>query len=302
MKKFYLLIALVVFSMGLRAQLTCPGVAFQYQFTSPLHCAINVGGLAGQANLKMSLYNIGGQFIPKYGTTGSNSTDFEVAVDPVSGTASFFYDCSGPGPVSVLIKRVVAGSPVEQCEITRIIPGASLPMKLTSFNGRLENETSVDLNWTSAIEFNSHQYQIERSADGKNYVKVGTINAAGASNEAIKYSFKDPLPGSGAFYYRLKQIDIDGKFEYSKSVYVNSKKGSSVVTKVFPNPFTSEVQLIGATSADLNMPGNVKVFNLTGQMVKWRITGANAISIDETAPKGMYLIKIGDATHKLLKN
>lgn len=300
MKKFYLLIALVVFSMGLRAQLTCPAVAFQYQFTSPVvHCVVNVSGFpVGQNDIVIQLVAASGQFIPKFGTTNQ----FEEPVNPASGSASFFYDCAGPGIHHILVKRVVGGSTIEQCQITNIIAPAPMPMKLTSFNGRLENETNVDLSWTSVIEFDSYQYQIERSADGKNYVKVGTIKAAGASNETIKYGFKDPLPGSGAFYYRLKQVDIDGKFEYSKSVYVNSKKGSSVVTKVFPNPFTSEVQLIGATSADLNMPGNVKVFNLTGQMIKWRITGANAIAIDESAPKGMYLIKIGETTHKLLKN
>lgn len=298
MKKFYLLIALVVFSMGLRAQLTCPAVAFQYQFTTPtVHCVVNVGGLPTTGDVVISLVAANGQFIPYYGSTNQ----FEVAVSN-AGTASFFYDCAGPGPKSVLVKRVVANTTVEQCTISNIIQAAPMPMKLTSFNGRLENETNVDLSWTSVIEFDSYQYQIERSADGKNYVKVGTINAAGASNEAKKYSFKDPLPGSGAYYYRLKQVDIDGKFEYSKSVYVNSKRGSSAVTKVFPNPFISEIQLIGATSADLNMPGNVKVFNMTGQMIKWRVTGANAIAIDESAPKGMYLIKIGESTHKLVKN
>jgi hypothetical protein len=164
-------------------------------------------------------------------------------------------------------------------------------MKLTSFNGRLENEASVDLNWTSVIEFDSYQYQVERSADGKNYIKIGTINAAGASNEAKKYNFKDALPGSGAYYYRLKQVDIDGKFEYSKSVYVNNKKGAGIVTGIFPNPFKNDIQLVGATSADLNTPGNLQVFNLAGQRINYRIVGANAISL-ENAAKGIYIVKL----------
>lgn len=300
MKKFYLLIALVVFSMGLRAQLTCPTVAFQYSLSSPTpHCVINVSGFptSGPA-IVIELVAASGAFIPEFGTTN----DFEVNVNPASGSASFYYDCAGPGVHHIVAKRLAANGTIEDCQITNIIAAGPLPMKLTSFNGRLETETSVDLAWTSVVEMDSYKYEVERSADGKNYIKVGTIKAAGASNEAIKYSFKDPLPGSGAYYYRLKQVDIDGKFEYSKSVYVNSKRGSSAVTKVFPNPFISEIQLIGATSADLNMPGNVKVFNMTGQMIKWRITGANAIAIDESAPKGMYLIKIGEATHKLVKN
>lgn len=290
MKKFYLsIIALAGLTLGTKAQLTCPSVAFQYQFTSPtVYCAINVGGFSGQSNLLISLLTANGQLIPEYGTTN----DYEVAVNPVSGTASFFYDCSGPGVKAILVKRVVAGVKIEDCQITNIIQAAPMPMKLTSFTGRLETETSADLTWTSAIEFDSYQYQVERSADGKNYVKVGTINAAGASNELIKYQFKDVLPGSGAYYYRLKQVDIDGKFEYSKSVYVNSKKGSGIVTSVFPNPFKNDIQLVGATSADLNTPGAVQVYTLAGQRMNFRIVGANAISIAENAPKGIYILKI----------
>lgn len=180
--------------------------------------------------------------------------------------------------------------------------GGAMPIKLTAFNGKLNTETEATLAWTSSLEENSFQYEVQRSADGKNYVTVGKVTAAGTSLEAVKYTYNDPLPGSGAYFYRLKMVDLDGKSELSKSVYVNSKKGTSVVTKIFPNPFTSEVQLIGATSADLNTPGNIKVFNMAGQRINFRIVGANAIAIDEKASKGMYFIQVGEVTHKLLKN
>jgi hypothetical protein len=180
-------------------------------------------------------------------------------------------------------------------------PAASLPIKLTAFNGRLKTDNSVTLDWTSAIEFDSYQYQIERSYDGKNYELVGTLKAAGASTELINYTFTDQLPSAGSFFYRLKQVDIDGRFEYSKVVYVNSKKGAGVITKVFPNPFTSEIQLIGATSADMT-PGNIHVYSIAGQMVGFHITGANAIAIDQALPNGMYIIQVKDQRFKLLKH
>jgi hypothetical protein len=181
-----------------------------------------------------------------------------------------------------------------------VAPGGSLPIKLSSFSGRLNTESEATIAWSSSLEENSFKYEVQRSADGKNFVTVGTVTAAGTSLETVKYSFKDVLPGSGAYFYRLKMIDIDGKSEMSKTVYVNSKSGSGVVTKIFPNPFTSEIQLIGATSADLT-PNNIKVFNVTGQLVKYRIVGANAIAIDETAPKGLYIVKIKDQAFKLNK-
>lgn len=173
--------------------------------------------------------------------------------------------------------------------------GGALPIKLTAFNGRLNTETEATLAWTSSLEENSFQYEVQRSADGKNFVTVGKVTAQGTSFEAVKYSFKDPLPAAGAYFYRLKMVDLDGKSELSKVVYVNSKKGSGIVTKVFPNPFKSEIQLIGATSADLNTQGNVKVFNVSGQQIGFRIVGANAIAIDPSAGKGLYFINIKTA-------
>ena len=184
-----------------------------------------------------------------------------------------------------------------------------LPIKLSALNGRLNTETEAAITWTSSLEENSFKYEVQRSADGKNFVTVGTVKAAGTSLNAIKYSFNDPLPGAGAYFYRLNMIDIDGKAELSKVVYVNSKKGSGIVTKLFPNPFNSEVQLIGATSSDLNTPGAIKVFNLSGQQINFRIVGANAIAIDPSAPKGMYLLKFkpkgdgqADQIFKLMKD
>jgi hypothetical protein len=182
-----------------------------------------------------------------------------------------------------------------------VAQGGTLPIKLSGFNGRLNTETEATLVWTSSLEENSFQYEVQRSADGKNFVTVGKVSAAGTSLEAVKYSFNDPLPANGSYWYRLNMVDLDGKTELSKVVYVNSKKGSGIVTKLFPNPFTSEVQLIGATSADLNTQGNIKVFNMAGQQIKFSIVGANAIAIDKSAPTGMYILKIKDQTFKLNK-
>jgi hypothetical protein len=306
MKKIYLLMmALVAFAVTSNAQPTCPAgyVAFKYLFSSPTpHCMIIVDGApTGQTGWVMELVNFSGQLIPQFGTTSS----FDVPINTGTGSANFIYDCNAPGFIEVqyvLLKHVVAGTPVSTCQISNIPAAGSLPIKLTSFSGRLGTDNAVNLDWTSAIEFDSYQYQVERSTDGKNFETVGTLKAAGASNSIIKYNFTDHIPTAGAYFYKLKQIDIDGKFEYSKVVYVNSKKGAGVITKVFPNPFNSEVQLIGATSADM-APGNISVYNISGQMIKYRLSGANAISIDESAAKGIYIIRLRNSSQqfKLVK-
>jgi hypothetical protein len=301
MKKFYLsIMVLVGYATTSIAQVipptVCPGTLSAIYYTIPTmpgYCKIFIGGGPSAANgadpgsASLSLIPVSGVAIIAVGDTDPFTT-----LDAF-GNATVVYSCQFIDHIE--IDYTVGGVP-KTCHYTPG-QGGALPIKLSAFNGRLNTETEATLVWTSSLEENSFQYEVQRSADGKNFVSVGKVKAAGTSLEAVKYSFNDPLPANGGYWYRLNMIDVDGKTELSKVVYVNSKKGSGIVTKIFPNPFTSEVQLIGATSADLNTPGNVKVFNMTGQLINFRIVGANAISIDATAPKGMYFLKIRNSTN-----
>lgn len=299
MKKFYLLImALVCLGTTTMAQTNppqCPtAVEAKYYTvpTTPAYCKLFIGGGPNASPADTPVVSLlepsalGGQPIPdlngKFFTKLSNT-----------GGATIEYNCQFIDHIE--IDFFIAG--VKYKCFYPVSEGGALPIKLSAFNGRLNTETEATLAWTSSLEENSFQYEVQRSADGKNFVTVGKIKAAGTSLEAVKYSFNDPLPTNGTYWYRLNMIDLDGKTELSKVVYVNSKKGSGIVTKIFPNPFTSEIQLIGATSADLNTPGNVKLFNMSGQLVNFRIVGANAIAIDATAPKGMYFLKFRNSAN-----
>jgi hypothetical protein len=300
MKKFYLFImALVCYAATTNAQ--CPaGIYVQaYNYPgAPPYCKLFVGGgPVGDpgTDVRMTVIDVFGRAIPSLLPGHSIVTFLKPEAVGTGGTLE--YNCESIGIIQI---EYVVGGAFKQCTITNIPPPASLPIKLSSINGRLSTDNEATISWSSSLEENSFKYEVQRSADGKNFITVGTVTAAGTSIETVKYSFKDPLPGSGAYFYRLKMIDIDGKAEMSKTIYVNSKSGSGAVTKIFPNPFTSEIQLIGATSADLT-PNNIKVFNVTGQLVKYRIVGANAIAIDETAPKGLYIVKIRDQAFKLSK-
>jgi hypothetical protein len=308
MKKFYLLImALVCYATTVLAQNPynnppqCPAVRAEY-FTVPgtNYCKIFIGNgpTASPADtpvvqlISPSVAPFNGAPIPDL-----NGVVFTKMVNSGgAGYASIAYGCQTIDHIEIDFNQ---GGHHYTCKYA-VAPGGSLPIKLSSLTGRLSTETDATITWTSSLEENSYKYEVQRSADGKNFVTVGTVNAAGISLDPVKYSFNDPLPGTGAYYYRLKMVDHDGFTEVSKVVYVNSKKGSGVVTKIFPNPFTSEVQLIGATSSDL-ISNNIKVFTVTGQMVKYNIVGANAIAIDVSAPKGMYIVRFKDQTFKLNK-
>lgn len=282
MKKFYLFnVALVCLTITSMAQSVCPTAAgsraVKARFPGGGGCFILLTG--AWPNSSMVFLNANLDTIPSNGVTTDQN-----------GSTVFAFDCNTQ--ISYIITSNGSGSFCNA--VVNDVSQGALPIKLTSFSGRLQSGTTVVLDWSSSIELESSQYELERSTDGKTWSKVGTLKAAGNSLSTLKYSFIDKLPTAGAYFYRLKQIDFDGFTEYSKVIYVNGKAGAGLITKVFPNPFTSEVQLIGATSADM-APNNIKVFNITGQMIKYRIVGANAVAIDDSAPKGTYIIKIGGA-------
>ena len=126
-----------------------------------------------------------------------------------------------------------------------IPPGcASLPLSLLNFSGRLQNADGL-LNWKTTNEQNTAHFEIQRSVDGRTYVKMGTVDAAGtfAGNRTYSYIDKNMLSLSSAVvYYRLKMIDLDGKFTYSNIITLtNGKKG---LVMIYPNPVRESAKLV----------------------------------------------------------
>ena len=173
------------------------------------------------------------------------------------------------------------------------------PIKLTKFTASIKSESTVQLSWTSAQEAHSSHFLVEKSGDGKSFTSIGTVAAAGFSDHDINYGFQD-VQFSTTSFYRLKMVDDDGKFEYSKVVYVNSGKGGTTTLSVFPNPFKAEIQLKGISASEVNSQ-NIKVFNVAGKQVGYRVTGSNSITIDGNLPQGIYILRVKDQTYKLIK-
>ncbi len=125
------------------------------------------------------------------------------------------------------------------------------------------NGNDVSLNWKTQTEINSKQFEIERSTDGINFSQIAVKQAAGNTISEIQYSQIDPNMASSVYYYRLKMVDIDGKFTYSNVVVVR-KSGGIKGVRTFPNPVTSQVNLEFS-----NAKGNyvVNVYSLNGQQV-----------------------------------
>jgi hypothetical protein len=120
-----------------------------------------------------------------------------------------------------------------------------VPVELVSFEANL-NEKDVILKWTTATELNNEGFEIERSTDNFNFIRVGFVEGNGTTSESHNYSFTDnTLTIEGKYYYRLKQSDYDGTFEYSEVIEIDYKwlPVSFGLLQNYPNPFNPATKI-----------------------------------------------------------
>ncbi len=139
-----------------------------------------------------------------------------------------------------------------------------LPVQLTSFNGRYSGGKAL-LDWQTSQELNSDRFELFRSTDGLDFIKVGVVRSAGNSNTIKNYSYQDNINGnSGNYvYYRLKQIDKDGKATFSSVVRLSL--GSISTFDIFPNPFSNNFTV--SFGADRTSTATLRIQNSAGNLV-----------------------------------
>jgi hypothetical protein len=122
----------------------------------------------------------------------------------------------------------------------------TLPVELISFTGK-QSANDVVLKWTTANETNNSHFVVERSLDGETFEDVTIVKGSGNINRMVNYVSVDKdaaLLGASAIYYRLKQVDFDGKFEYHGPVVVNLETTiESLSVEIYPNPFNNSINL-----------------------------------------------------------
>ena len=121
----------------------------------------------------------------------------------------------------------------------------ALPVKFSQFTARKQGETA-QLNWTTAQEQNSHEFNVERSTDGTAYIRIGTVTASGTANLSTSYAFTDFVPVSGDNFYRITEVDRDGKSMYSavqKVYFGDASWGFSIITNPAQHELTISVVL-----------------------------------------------------------
>jgi hypothetical protein len=172
-----------------------------------------------------------------------------------------------------------------------------VPVKLTYFNAVKDGRTSL-LTWQTASEENNDRFEIERKSENGNWEKVGEVKGAGNSQALLNYQWIDYNPIIGVNYYRLRQVDFDGQFEYSKLRAVSFDGGTSVL--VYPNPATTSVNVVIAGNVLSDVEVSVTdVFGkevLTKRISKNRYN-SNGLKVDLTGLRhGYYFVRVTTGT------
>lgn len=140
----------------------------------------------------------------------------------------------------------------------------ALPVELLYFQANCNGLEEVQLKWATASELNNHYFEVERSADGAEWMAVGRVEGAGNSQEILQYSLTD-FPGVSSAFYRLRQVDFDGTTAFSDVRSVHCGETEAIIS-IFPNPSRGMVEIIAPESVEL------VVFDGLGRVVYRRLS------------------------------
>lgn len=170
--------------------------------------------------------------------------------------------------------------------------GTVLPVNYAYFQARAVNN-DAQLLWETLSETNSDYFEIQTGTDGKNFSAIGRVSARGNSAEPVQYQFTDKQVAPGKHFYRLKQVDKDGRYEYSmiRNITINGDVSDKQMI-VFPNPANKKVRILlpaNAQNATLN------VLDISGKKVWSKTITAGEpmvqINLDGFA-KGTYFVEM----------
>ena len=164
----------------------------------------------------------------------------------------------------------LSGNPLDANLVTTMLtinssndPCLPLPVKWLSFNAVKQAQTSA-LSWTTEHQINAEGFIVERSGNGQSFLPIGQVSALSESTAIQNYFFLDEKPLNGSNYYRIKQFDFDGQYEYSetKSVYFDNNKFN---VRAWPSPATNLLNIEVRSGTDEEV--KIRLIDISGQVV-----------------------------------
>lgn len=174
--------------------------------------------------------------------------------------------------------------------------GSLLPVELLYIEAKAIDNKFIQLDWATATEINNEGFEIQRSIDGENFETIDWMEGNGNSQKTIQYSLNDyKVSASILYYYRLKQVDFDGNFDYSEIVSAKIISGDGLDIKLIPNPSAGDgkisINSSSETTVELKIYGNMGQLILSKSLVL--IKGLNEFDIDlESYSSGSYNVMI----------
>lgn len=210
------------------------------------------------------------------------------------------------GTYSLAIKAT-ALSGVDVCNSTKasasVIVTGVLPLQAIDLTGKLVQD-GVLLQWITEGEINIGAYEIERSKDGIFFTKIAEKSPIGTSNRTT-YTYIDQMPVSGITYYRIKVVDVDGKYVYSKLIRLTDDATGFTLNSIKPNPFMSELSI--NITLPKHQPIQVLLIDENGRQVyKQKYEGRNGINTITLAylkqlSNGFYIVRLITAEGTMLQ-
>ena len=225
------------------------------------------------------------------GTGGGSANLITIGSSPgVDVWSSGVGDVAGPFILNSSCRMTSAGPPAvyspSGCGTTL------LPIELLEFKGTCTGN-AVKLDWITATEFNNNYYLIEKSYNAQNWELLSKISGNGTSSSLIKYSYIDHINANTLNYYRLSQIDFDGKMEVFNPIDVYCENNSTDEFLFFPNPSSSELNIV-INSKNNSSQNTIKLVNQFGQIVLEKDIelnlGINNFNMDLDVVSGTYTI------------
>jgi Secretion system C-terminal sorting domain len=266
------------------------------------------GGVFGSPGVAISFLNTGTATsgfeikIPFASVSISASNTVQVFAVVVSNDG-YFSDITVPGNVTggcLGYDGIRTGTPSSPLNFNTLAGGSyastaiALPIELINFTAKSNNNT-INLAWQTATEKNNSHFDIERSANGNEWSKIGVVKGSGTSQQRIDYRFADEKPLNTINYYRLKQMDFDGQFNYSPVVTAVAGKGK--LKGIFPNPTADKITLVGN---DLTNDDVITIFDLNGRSIKTQKVSGSQIDVSDLA-RGFYILSISDISGQAIE-
>jgi len=185
--------------------------------------------------------------------------------------------------------------------------GAPLPVSLLSFTGKRVG-SSVKIEWKTSSELNNDYFEIEHSTDGVSFSSLGFVSGSGTTSEVNAYSLFHELPQVGYNFYKLKQVDYDGKSSYEGgivSVQVDGFVGLNMLP--FPNPTTADnVKVL--ININENAPALIEMFDLVGNRhfinqvsASELVSKEYELNLNANMAPGLYILKLRQGAESVVK-